>query len=929
MHEVEVNRPRRWDSRGLKVSGLSALAIVLYCLLAEAAIETFVGRSPARWWVAVTVGVYLAGSAALWWRRHPLWSRLDPATRAGFTFFVFLSLLAFTAWLPGGLTHGLRLLGLTTSTVLHLTTAVAVGCSGWILMRARYPHPAIKWAVGVLAVYGVAAYGWAIVAGTSYPELLHGQSFWSRLPRWLQGAFVGVFLAVPLATVLQTVRTLGRLRQAGTRGLLPAGALALSLVIAASGITSSGGTGAAAVPISDRGPGMRRQALSLRLPVPATFEMTHVAAAHFADALGKDPTKIFEFVRDQIAYEAYTGSLRGPRGTLQAMAGNSVDRAALLAALFQEAGYRVRYARGTLPEREATELVTSMWAERPQPPRLTDGSNRPPSLNAVLATFDNAVRRDHKLIRDQLKKKGTPLGHGATPSLSALAEEARSHYWAQWLRDGAWVDLDPSFGDAIPGRTYARAEETPDALPESLFHRVEIRVGLEEYTGDQISRRIILSYAAKAADLSGADLILTHQPENWKGPAKSIQRAIASAVETTGRVKPVLIIGEKEWVAGEPFRPKPPTGRGIGGVRNVLQGAGGRTDVPIATAESIEFHFIAPSGHKERVTRELFDIVGAARRAAGRNLSKDEVRERTESGTAIDIAQSVYSILLTTGRMDPGHLSAVASAAPQGKSKSVNLRAMMRRVHVAFIAASDGILARLGAPDRAVILFYPDTPRIQILEISTVGEKRRMVLDLRHDSARAVAIGPHPEDAFFAQVFRGVINGTLERMLIGYIVSGTADQELPWKPGVSTSRVFEQAVAEGVPAVLLTRDNSTWDGSAPDDIRARIRQDIADGYWLVIPRRGISLDRETRYAWWRVHATSGATTAVADDGLHAAAVEWGLTHEQTDQGERYIVTIYVAGTPVSFEVSATALASFVEEAMRSGWNLRWVVRIGI
>ena len=146
---------------------------------------------------------------------------------------------------------------------------------------------------------------------------------------------------------------------------------------------------------------------------------------------------------------------------------------------------------------------------------------------------------------------------------------------------------------------------------------------------------------------------------------------------------------------------------------------------------------------------------------------------------------------------------------------------------------------------------------------------------------------------------------------------------------MSTSRVFEQAAAEGVPAVLLARNNSTWDSSAPDDIRARIRQDIADGYWLVIPRRGISLDRETRYAWWRVHATSGATTAVAYDGLHAAAVEWGLTHEQTDQGERYIVTIYVAGTPVSFEVSATALASFVEEAMRSGWNLRWVVRIGI
>src|SRR5437879_1542882 len=59
----------------------------------------------------------------------------------------------------------------------------------------------------------------------------------------------------------------------------------------------------APVAISTRGPGMHRQpADALQLPVPRTFDLTHVEPQHFAAALGNDPTRIFNWVRDEIAY---------------------------------------------------------------------------------------------------------------------------------------------------------------------------------------------------------------------------------------------------------------------------------------------------------------------------------------------------------------------------------------------------------------------------------------------------------------------------------------------------------------------------------------------------------------------------------------------------------------------------------------------------
>ncbi|CAN0512539.1 unnamed protein product, partial [Phaeothamnion confervicola] len=73
-----------------------------------------------------------------------------------------------------------------------------------------------------------------------------------------------------------------------------------------------------------------------------------------------DATKIFRFVADAVAYEAYTGVLRGAKGTHWSLAGNSVDKALLLADLLAQAQVTVRLVAGPLDAAAVDELAASM-----------------------------------------------------------------------------------------------------------------------------------------------------------------------------------------------------------------------------------------------------------------------------------------------------------------------------------------------------------------------------------------------------------------------------------------------------------------------------------------------------------------------------------------------------------------------------------------
>src|SRR5436309_1360152 len=174
---------RPWGETVRKVA-VVALAILSYLILADAAIETIFSGAPLRWIVLGTVAAYGGASAALW--RYLNWF-----TRAVATLGVLLAIAAGTAWLPGGLTHGIAMLGQPTSTVLAVVTGVALLMAAAILTRWNVVPLWGRTALGFIALYGLVALVSGIVNRVSYSDLFQGRSEWQRLPFWLQGAFLG------------------------------------------------------------------------------------------------------------------------------------------------------------------------------------------------------------------------------------------------------------------------------------------------------------------------------------------------------------------------------------------------------------------------------------------------------------------------------------------------------------------------------------------------------------------------------------------------------------------------------------------------------------------------------------------------------------------------------------------------------------------
>ncbi|MER2511317.1 MAG: transglutaminase family protein, partial [Nitrosomonas ureae] len=203
------------------------------------------------------------------------------------------------------------------------------------------------------------------------------------------------------------------------------------------------------------------------------FDLADPYLVEKANELGYDPQRIFAFVRDEIGFESYVGSLRGARGTLWSKAGNALDKASLMIALLRISGMPAQYTQGTISDTDAKTLILSMFD---------------PVLRAQAVGY----------IPDEYPR-ADPVND---PTLLA---EARSHWWVEL---GNGTPLDPNFKD---GLIHGSQLTTHPEVPDNFRHKVTIRLKTEfNNVLSGFTEQTPLQKTLTTAEVYGKPLTISH-----------------------------------------------------------------------------------------------------------------------------------------------------------------------------------------------------------------------------------------------------------------------------------------------------------------------------------------------------------------------------------------------------------------------------------
>ncbi|HSI35195.1 MAG TPA: hypothetical protein VK986_16570 [Tepidisphaeraceae bacterium] len=387
------------------------------------------------------------------------------------------------------------------------------------------------------------------------------------------------------------------------------------------------------------------------------------------ETVGRDPARLFEWVRDNTYLVPYAGSLRGASGVLMDRLGNSLDRSLLLAELFRSSGAEVRLARATLTEEQAKTLLA---AARPAPaerlPKRGEldaaraeayAKKHGLDVAAVLARVETVKKEEAALageVASRLAKQFGPItaavgaGAGQSDEEAARVAALRDHFWLQRNENGTWVDLDVSRPDAAPGKVAVDAVAAAKTIaldaadlarhvPADAVHEIEVRVVVEQALKGQLKEQVVLKHAMRPAELIGRSVELSNVPITGTGLPNPLNTKPAeqptkykAAVLTHAQWLPTLALG-KHRVSQRSFRddgelndsPKMENAAKIGNAAGGIMGgfSGGLTgdtgqaaERGVLTGEFLEYEFRSPGRKPVTVRRTVYDAIGPAARVA-------------------------------------------------------------------------------------------------------------------------------------------------------------------------------------------------------------------------------------------------------------------------------------------------------------------------
>lgn len=626
------------------------------------------------------------------------------------------------------------------------------------------------------------------------------------------------------------------------------------------------------------------------------------------DRLDYDANAIVEFARRSIAFEQYPGSLRGPKGTLLSLAGNTLDQSLLLGKLLRDAGYEARIARTTLDDETTAALLRQMT----HPAAISDSGRINEELAASLAKLagdqftpaellehlgtsaNPKTDPDYQQVQETTKFLRGALGDaGIEPRRRddgvTLIAEARDYFWVQYkeLVAGGWTDAHPAFVVDPPDTMPKPEKFISGAVPEDLLHRIRLQFFIERSKGGKLEAVPISGiWERPIANLVDTPLSFTVIPIGISADSV-LEGSIADALDDSAIFATIfnglILPGAQLFdLKGNIVDPMAASSSAAGVVATVgdrfgsaVKGLGG--DAPILTAHWIQITLIAPDGSETSYRRTTLDRIGPAARAQGKprntlasTTSEDALGLLRKHTIMVATGPTPVSLVLDRGfewmlRAEPMYRQLMARAA---------YRAYGSLEPPAFKPVDDlpaywpGHLGLLAVFDRANALVgshrvYRASPGIVIhvqgqRSTDTVFE----MIDIVTNARRAVAFDSDiprldPRTAMVAGVWDTAKEGALLK---------------PGDTRLDTATVFTDAMSNGRRLATLSPGKPVSGVTLSPDIEALVESDLARGFAVVLPDGQDLLENA---AWWRINPDTGETVGQAMDGRGTQFIEKG------------------------------------------------------
>lgn len=630
-----------------------------------------------------------------------------------------------------------------------------------------------------------------------------------------------------------------------------------------------------------------------------------------AASLDYDAQAIFDYLRTDVGYESYVGSLRGARGTLWSGAGNSLDEASLGVALMRASGIPARYVQGTLSEVLSRQLILSMF---------------PASFQTV-----------------GFVPAGTEVADPANDS--QLLSETRQHYWFQFDTGGGFQDADPLMAAATIGESFTTSTDRFTEVDDRLREKTEITLTAEVYNqasaalggGDGISQSVVLHQVFSDVDLVGRPVTIGNHVTNTS--AGSI------LVAKTNNYTPYIQLGDlafpdprqNEVISGTPYQ-------------EVL------TNVPLGnqflTGLFLNITLSGPNGASEHFQRTLVDRIGYAVRQGltQPSLSVDP------NGPPIISSTDLYTVNVLPGlqsaapigplndvlqqiqaAFSPLDSAAVSAGAPPIPALVTSLiTALQESACARFLVESDRQAANFETLSDVVA--YYDRPRITIFsdQLDQAEDKLQFAVDLRRETMRVYAVpGQNTVAAQSFNMVMGFTNNALESAFLPPMANGV---------NLGTANIFAEARSQDVPITVITSANlaSVSSLNISADAKAYITTAIQNGFDVLVPTKEVTIRGKTAVSWYEIDPRTGVTRGVLENGIYSAILEEDVVLIEADvtakeaffngrlfgEGVRDYVNRNPQLTRQEVKVLIRGFYSVFPELVASGYGIGFLVGLG-